>query len=157
LPLFKTKGAFTSANLRPCHAARPDLGYEFFCRTRRRTILCHSGTRSSRFTRRRPGWLGHLDSASPERLVPLFAESPLGNSPILQAPAARRGRRQSGRPNSFRMASQDTRVSFPVQDSAVGTGLFTRVFKCCLQHHENKTFICKKRKLSLATRLHIGL
>jgi len=57
------------AKFGPWFSARPDAGYEFFCRTCRRAILCYSGTRSSRLTRRRPGWLGHLDSASPERVA----------------------------------------------------------------------------------------
>jgi len=90
LPRFKAKGVSSCAKLGPCRSASPDPGCEFFCRTCRRTILGHSGTRSSRLARRRPGRLSHLDSASPEQLIPSSScrEPPRHSLPHLRAVAA---------------------------------------------------------------------
>ena len=83
MPLFKAncltrKESSPRAKVRPCSSASPNPGCELFCSTctSRRTILCHSGARPSRLTRRRLGWLGHFDSASPERLIPSCREPP---------------------------------------------------------------------------------
>jgi len=66
------------AKVRPSRSASPDPGCEVFCGicACRRTILCHSGTRCPRLTRRRLSWPGRLDSASPQRLIPSCREPP---------------------------------------------------------------------------------
>ena len=83
MPLFKAncltrKESSPRAKVRPCSSASPNPGCELFCSTCtcRRTILCHSGTRCPRLTRRRLGWLGQFDSAAPERLIPSCREPP---------------------------------------------------------------------------------
>jgi len=83
MPLFKAncltrKESSPRAKVRPCSSASPNPGCELFCSTCtcRRTILCHSGTRCPRLTRRRLGWLGQFDSASPERLITSCREPP---------------------------------------------------------------------------------
>lgn len=85
MPQFKAywsnreeRGLHPRAKARPCRSASTDPGCELYCSTCacRRTILCHSGPRCPRLTRRRPGWLGHLDSESPQRLIPSRREPP---------------------------------------------------------------------------------
>ncbi len=85
MPLFKAycskrrrKESSLRAKVRPCRSVSPNPGCELFCSTHtcRRTILCHSGTRCPRLTRRRLGWLGRFDSASPQRLIPSCREPP---------------------------------------------------------------------------------
>ena len=83
MPLFKAncltrKESSPRAKVRPCSSASPNPGCEVFCSTRAcgRTILCHSGTRCPRLTRRRLSWPGRLDSASPQRLIPSCREPP---------------------------------------------------------------------------------
>ena len=83
MPLFKAncltrKESSPRAKVRPCSSASPNPGCELYCSTCacRRTILCHSGARPSRLTRRGFGWLGHFDSASPEQLIPSCREPP---------------------------------------------------------------------------------
>jgi len=68
LATIQDERSFHLEKLGPCFSDSPDAGHEFFCRACRRSILRHSRTWSSCLTRRRPGWLSHLDSASPERL-----------------------------------------------------------------------------------------
>lgn len=72
LPLVRVKGVSTREKVGSSRSVNFDRGYKFPCRTSCRTILCRSGTRSSRPARRRPGGLSHLDSASPQTLIPEF-------------------------------------------------------------------------------------
>src|SRR5260370_20291059 len=78
LATIQDERSFHLEKLGPCFSDSPDAGHEFFCRACRRSILRHSRTWSSCLTRRRPGWLSHLDSASPERLISFWPRAPLG-------------------------------------------------------------------------------
>src|SRR5260370_13312201 len=76
LATIQDERSFHLEKLGPCFSDSSDAGHDFFCRACRRSILGHSRTWSSCLTRRRPGWLSHLDSASPERLIPSGREPP---------------------------------------------------------------------------------
>ena len=115
------------AKARPCRSVSPNPGCELFCSTCtcRRKVLCHSGARPSRLTRWRLGWIGHFDSASPQRLIPSCREPPRHFlTAVISRPLAQADGLGPGATSLTKRARAFMLYSF-VQESAVPIGLLT--------------------------------